>query len=191
MKRVTVTSKAAIVMWFTRSLLYYLSLSTVHCPLFTVHCPLFTVHCPLYCTLSTVHCRPNFYWSETKCQDNQRNSYSFKFIIIEIWSSNIQLAFKWIHNYGEKCKNIKVLRQSTAHAHSQRRIEPRAARRQRSGRSPHHKPYIFWKLLVQGYQNWYYQVSHTQIHKYKYTNTQIQHWSKLQIDVTFAIFLKR
>ena len=156
MKRVTVTSKAAIVMWFTRSLLYYLSLSTVHCPLSTVHCP-------LYCTLSTVHCRPNFYWSETKCQDNQRNSYSFKFIKIEIWSSNIQLAFKWIHNYGEKCKsikvknikvknikvksikvygekckNIKVLRQSTAHAHSQRRIEPGAARRQRSGRSPHH-----------------------------------------------------
>jgi len=38
-----------------------------------------------------------------------------------------------------------------------------------------YKPYIFWKLLVQGYQNWYYQVSHTQIHKYKYTNTQIQH----------------
>ena len=38
-----------------------------------------------------------------------------------------------------------------------------------------YKPYIFWKLLVQGYQNWYYQVSHAQIHKYKYTNTQIQH----------------
>ena len=48
MKRVTVISKAAIVMWFTRSLLYYLSLSTVHCPLSTVHCPLSTVHCPLY-----------------------------------------------------------------------------------------------------------------------------------------------
>ena len=40
--------------------------------------------------------------------DNQSNSYFFKFIIIEIWSLNIQLAFKWIHNYGEKCKNIKV-----------------------------------------------------------------------------------
>ena len=38
-----------------------------------------------------------------------------------------------------------------------------------------YKPYIFWKLLVPGYQNWYYQVSHTKIHKYKYTNTQIQH----------------
>ena len=36
-----------------------------------------------------------------------------------------------------------------------------------------YKPYIFWKHLIQGYQNWYYQVSHTQIHKYKYTNTQI------------------
>ena len=24
-----------------------------------------------------------------------------------------------------------------------------------------YKPYIFWKLLVQVYQNWYYQVSHT------------------------------
>ena len=143
MKRVTVISKTAIVMWFTRSLLCHLSLSTVHCPLSTVHCPLSTVHCPLYCTLSTVHCRPNFYWSETRWQmDNQGNSYSFKFIIIEIWSLNIQLAFKWIHNYGEKCKNVKVLRQSTAHAHSQRRIEPRAARRQRSGRSSHH-PYCF------------------------------------------------
>ena len=40
----------------------------------------------------------------------------------------------------KKVKNIKVLRQSTAHAHSQRRIEPGAARRQHSGRSPHQKP---------------------------------------------------
>ena len=27
-------------------------------------------------------------------------------------------------------------------------------------------------------------MSDLQIHKYKYTNTQIQHWSKLQIDMT-------
>ena len=105
--------------------------------------------------------------------DNQGNSYFFKFIIIEIWSSNIQLAFKWIHNYGEKCKNIKVksikvknikvksikvygekcknikvLRQSTAHAHSQRRIEPGAARRQRSGRSPHRPSHFVASGLV-------------------------------------------
>ena len=54
-----------------------------------------------------------------------------------------------------------------------------------------YKPYIFWKLLVPGYQNWYYQVSHTQIHKYKYTNTQIQHITKCQKDPTCGIFLKR
>ena len=47
-----------------------------------------------------------------------------------------------------------------------------------------YKPYIFWKLLVQGYQNWYYQVSHTQIHKYTNTNTQIQHMTKYQKDPT-------
>ena len=35
-----------------------------------------------------------------------------------------------------------------------------------------YKPYIFWKLKVKGYLNWYSQVSHTQIHKHKYTNTQ-------------------
>ena len=40
-----------------------------------------------------------------------------------------------------------------------------------------YKPYIFWKLLNQGYQNWYYQVSHAQIQKYKYTNTQIHKYS--------------
>ena len=54
-----------------------------------------------------------------------------------------------------------------------------------------YKLYIFWKLLVQGYQNWYYQVSHTQIHKYKDTNTQIQHMKKCQKDPTCGIFLKR
>ena len=37
----------------------------------------------------------------------------------------------------------------------------------------------------------YYQVSHTQIHKYKYTNTQIQHITKCQKDPTCDIFLKR
>ena len=40
-----------------------------------------------------------------------------------------------------------------------------------------YKRYIFWKLLVWGYLNWYSQVSHTQIHKYKYTNTQIHKYS--------------
>ena len=38
-----------------------------------------------------------------------------------------------------------------------------------------YKPYIFWKLYVQGYLNWYSQVSHTQIHKY--TNTQIHKYT--------------
>ena len=56
---------------------------------------------------------------------------------------------------------------------------------------PTYKPYIFWKILVQGYQIWYYQVSHTQIHKYKYTNTQIQHITKCQKDPTCGIFMKR
>ena len=54
-----------------------------------------------------------------------------------------------------------------------------------------YKPYIFWKLLIQGCQNWYYQVSHTQIHKNKYTNTQIQHRPQCQKDQTCGIFLKR
>ena len=35
-----------------------------------------------------------------------------------------------------------------------------------------YKPYIFWKLKIKGYLNWYSQVSHTQIHKHKYTKTQ-------------------
>ena len=55
---------------------------------------------------------------------------------------------------------------------------------------PTYKPYIFWKILVQGYQIRYYQVSHTQIHKYKYTNTQIQHITKCQKDPTCGIFMK-
>ena len=54
-----------------------------------------------------------------------------------------------------------------------------------------YKPYIFWKLLVQGYLNWYSQVSHTKIHKYKYTNTQIQRITKCRKDPTNGIFLKR
>ena len=40
-----------------------------------------------------------------------------------------------------------------------------------------YKPYIFWKHLIQGYQNWYCQVSNTQIHKYKHTNTQIHKYT--------------
>ena len=34
-------------------------------------------------------------------------------------------------------------------------------------------------------------MSHAQIHKYKYTNTQIQHMTKCQKDPTCGIFLKR
>ena len=34
-------------------------------------------------------------------------------------------------------------------------------------------------------------MSHTQIHKYKYTNTQIKHMTKYQKDPTCCIFLKR
>ena len=42
-----------------------------------------------------------------------------------------------------------------------------------------------------GYQKWYSHVSNMQIHKYKYTNTQIQLRAKLQIDMACAIFMKR
>merc|ERR1711963_1104191 len=49
--------------------------------------------------------------------------------------------------------------------------------------------YIFEKAMVRGPQKRCSRVSDLQI--YKYTNTQIQHWSKLQIDMTCAIFLKR
>ena len=59
--------------------------------------------------------------------------------------------------------------------------------------------YIFENVMVQGPQKQCSQVSDVQIHKYKYTNTQIhkytktqiQCWSKLQIGPTCAIFLKR
>ena len=42
---------------------------------------------------------------------------------------------------------------------------------------PTYKPYIFWKILVPGFQNWHFQVSYTQIQNantqiHKYTNTQ-------------------
>ena len=52
--------------------------------------------------------------------------------------------------------------------------------------------YIFEKVMVRGPQKQCSQVSDVQIHKYKYTytNTQIQLRSKLQIDLTCAIFLK-
>ena len=55
----------------------------------------------------------------------------------------------------------------------------------------HDMCYIFEKVMVRGPQKQCSRVSDLQIHKYKYTNTQIQHWSKLQIDITCAIFLKR
>ena len=51
--------------------------------------------------------------------------------------------------------------------------------------------YIFEKRIVQGYQKWYSHVSNVQIHKYKYTNTQIQHMTKCQKDPTCSIFLKK
>ena len=44
--------------------------------------------------------------------------------------------------------------------------------------------YIFEKTIVQGYQKSYSHVSNTQIQKYKYTNTQIQHMMKCQKDPT-------
>ena len=50
--------------------------------------------------------------------------------------------------------------------------------------------YIFETVMIQGPQEQCSQVSDVQIHKYKYTNTQIQVWSKLQIGPTCAIFLK-
>ena len=53
----------------------------------------------------------------------------------------------------------------------------------------HDMCYIFEKVMVRGPQKQCSRESDLQIHKY--TNTQIQHWSKLQIDITFAIFLKR
>ena len=51
--------------------------------------------------------------------------------------------------------------------------------------------YIFEKVMVRGPQKQCSQVSDVQIHKYKYTNTQIQLRSKLQIVLTCVIFLKR
>merc|ERR1712237_286405 len=51
--------------------------------------------------------------------------------------------------------------------------------------------YIFEKRIVQRYQKCYSHVSNAQIQKYKYTNTQIQHMTKCQIDPTCGIFLKR
>ena len=51
--------------------------------------------------------------------------------------------------------------------------------------------YIFEKVMVRGPQKQCSRVSDMQIHKYNYTNTQIQFGSNLQIDLTCAIFLKR
>ena len=51
--------------------------------------------------------------------------------------------------------------------------------------------HIFEKRIVQGHQKWYSHVSNTQIQKYKYTNTQIQHMIKCQKDPACGIFLKR
>merc|ERR1712208_21448 len=50
--------------------------------------------------------------------------------------------------------------------------------------------YIFEKRLVQGYQKLHSRVSNSQIQKYKYTNTQIQHITNCQKDPACAIFLK-
>ena len=53
--------------------------------------------------------------------------------------------------------------------------------------------YIFEKVMVQGPQTLFpcFLCANTQIQIHKYTNTQIQLRSKLQIDLTCAIFLKR
>merc|ERR1711974_93593 len=50
--------------------------------------------------------------------------------------------------------------------------------------------YIFENRIVQGYQKLYSRVSNSQIQKYKYTNTQIQHMTNCQKDPACAIFLK-
>ena len=50
--------------------------------------------------------------------------------------------------------------------------------------------YIFVMVMVRGPQKQCSRVSDMQIHKYNYTNTQIQFGSNLQIDLTCAIFLK-
>ena len=50
--------------------------------------------------------------------------------------------------------------------------------------------YIFETVMIQGPQEQCSQMSDVQIHKYKYTNTQIQVWSKLRIGPACAIFLK-
>merc|ERR1711963_800057 len=55
----------------------------------------------------------------------------------------------------------------------------------------HDMCYIFENAMVRGPQKQCSWLSDFQIHKYKYTNTHIQYWSKLQIDMTCAIFLKR
>ena len=51
--------------------------------------------------------------------------------------------------------------------------------------------YILAEVMVQGPQKQCSRVSDVQIHKYKNTNTQIHFFSKLQICLTNAIFLKR
>ena len=51
--------------------------------------------------------------------------------------------------------------------------------------------HIFEKGIVQGYQKRYSHVSNAQIHKYKYTNIQIQHMMKYQKNPICGIFLKR
>ena len=51
--------------------------------------------------------------------------------------------------------------------------------------------YIFEKPRVQGHQKWYSGLSDTQIHKYKFTNTQIQLRWKLRIDLIFEKVMVR
>ena len=51
-----------------------------------------------------------------------------------------------------------------------------------------HKPNIFWKLMT---STIYSSTTTHLLPKYKYTNTQIQLWLKLNIGITCAIFLKR
>ena len=48
---------------------------------------------------------------------------------------------------------------------------------------------MFEKRRVQGHLKWYSQPWNTQIHKYKFTNTQIQHMTNCQKYPTYATFL--
>ena len=54
----------------------------------------------------------------------------------------------------------------------------------------HDMCYIFEKVMIPGPQKQCSRVSELQIHKYTNTQTQIHKYSKLHMDMTFAIFFK-